>query len=338
MVPCGTYPYLDSVDSQGTRSDRNTQSARQAKPVHRLVGRLDPDCVTQQSTPCDLVGRSIWGGQRLFRRLWACIVVRPGSGSVCSCMSLPPVYEDRPAERPIDPAADDSRGCIVVIEDEEDIREVIRYNLVRAGFSVQEAADGERGRDLVRTVSPDLVVLDLMLPKIDGLRLCAMLRREPSTSAIPIVMLTARSDEGDILQGLGTGADDYITKPFSPRELVARVKAVLRRGRAGAPPGRGSACFECGPLVVDLGSHRVTVHGADVVMTATEIRLLAELAARPGQVLSRGALLERLTGDRDSLSDRNVDVHIKSIRRKLGVHATHVQTVRGVGYRLEASQ
>jgi len=221
---------------------------------------------------------------------------------------------------------------IVVIEDEADILEVIEYNLRREGFTVIASQNGEDGLDKIEGAAPDLVLLDLMLPEIDGVELCRKLKSDPLTAAIPVIMVTAKGEESDIVLGLGVGADDYITKPFSPKELVARVKAVLRRGRVRDDAG-GKERVARGGLVIDVRRHEVKVDGTPVVFTATELRLLHFLATHPGRVFTRDHLLTRVIGEDAIVIDRNIDVHVRSIRKKLGAHRDLIETVRGVGYR-----
>lgn len=224
------------------------------------------------------------------------------------------------------------RETILVVEDEEDILEVVRYNLSREGYRVTGVRDGEEGLARIRRDNPSLVVLDLMLPGLDGLTICRHLKDDPVTRAIPIVMVTAKGEESDVVLGLGLGADDYIVKPFSPRELVARVKAVLRRGPVVPDRATGER-VERGALVVDIGRHEARVDGESVSLTATEMRLLHFLAAHPGRVFTRDHLLSRVIGEHAVVVDRNIDVHIGSIRKKLGEQRDLIETIRGVGYR-----
>ena len=224
------------------------------------------------------------------------------------------------------------RETILVIEDDADIRELIEYNLGRDGYRVQSTADGEEGLDKARAKAPDLVVLDLMLPGIDGVELCRQLKRDPVTRNIPIVMVTAKSEETDVVLGLGVGADDYITKPFSPRTLLARVEAVLRRGPLKEEQGVGDRLVR-EEFTIDARRHEVTIDSERVEFTPTEFRLLHFLASHPGRVFARAELLSRVVGDVAIVLDRNIDVHIRSVRQKLGRHRELIETVRSVGYR-----
>ncbi len=222
-------------------------------------------------------------------------------------------------------------GRIVIIEDEADIVEVMSYNLSREGFDVFAYSDGESGRKGVRERMPDLVLLDLMLPEMDGLEVCRRIRESRRTARIPVIMVTAKGEESDLVLGLGMGADDYITKPFSPKELVARVKAVLRRAEREGSEGIGEP-LERGGIIVDPERHEVCVDGEPVDFTRAEFLLLYALIAHPGRVFSRQILIERI-GDGSIVADRTIDVHINSIRKKLGSHRDRVETIRGVGYK-----
>ncbi len=221
---------------------------------------------------------------------------------------------------------------ILVIEDEADILEVITYNLEREGHKVISCRNGEQGLSRIRTDNPDLVILDLMLPGMDGVEVCRQVKSDPVTRAIPVIMVTAKAEESDIVLGLGIGADDYITKPFSPKELVARVKVVLRRGPLREESGGGERVVR-GDLSIDLGRHEATVAGQLLTLTPTELRLLHFLASHPGRVFTRDHLLSRVIGEHAIVVDRNIDVHVGSIRRKLGRYRDYLETVRGVGYR-----
>ena len=221
---------------------------------------------------------------------------------------------------------------ILVIEDEPDILEMMRYNLDREGYRVSTVMNGEDGYERAQKDAPDLVLLDLMMPGLDGLEVCRRLKADPVTRGIRIVMVTAKGDESDIVLGLGLGADDYVPKPFSPKELVARVKAVLRR----APLREESTSRErmmFGKVLIDAGRHRVLVEDQDVAFTATEFRLLHFLATHPGRIFTRDHLLSRIIEDAAVVGERNIDVHVRSIREKLGAYRDLIETVRGVGYR-----
>jgi DNA-binding response OmpR family regulator len=218
---------------------------------------------------------------------------------------------------------------ICVVEDEEVIAAAVAARLRADGFAVEVAHDGPSGVRLCERLRPDLVVLDLMLPGLDGLEVCRRVQRD---RPVPVLMLTARGDETDVLVGLGVGADDYMTKPFSPRELVARVRALLRRvERRPAPP---ADAVRVGALELDPATRTVTLEGEAVHLTPTEFDLLALLAARPGVVYTRAQLLADVWGWRDGSGQRTVDSHIRGLRRKLG--SAHVRTVHGVGYALQA--
>ncbi|TVR12414.1 MAG: response regulator [Planctomycetota bacterium] len=225
---------------------------------------------------------------------------------------------------------------IVVIEDEPDIRELVVYNLMREGFDVVGIGNGHQGIAEIQRTPPDLVVLDLMLPGLDGLEICRHIRAESRTSRVPVIMVTAKSEESDVVLGLGMGADDYISKPFSPRELIARVKAMLRRGsRSNSIPSENSGPEQVsiGPLSIDAGRHEVRINDQPERFTATEFRLLHFLATHPGRVFTRDQLIGSVIGDGAIVLDRNIDVHIRSIRKKLGCARDMVETIRGVGYR-----
>ena len=224
-----------------------------------------------------------------------------------------------------------NRETILIVEDEADILDLVSVNLAREGFRVLGAADGEAGLALAREQAPDLVLLDLMLPGLDGLQVCRALRADTRTRALPILMLTARGGEADVVAGLDAGADDYLTKPFSPKILVARVRAVLRR-RGAAPGGEGDL-LRARDLVIHPGRHEVLVGDRVVDLTATEFRLLHYLARRPGWVFTRGQIVQAVRGDGYPVTERSVDVQIYGLRRKLGEADAYIETVRGVGYR-----
>ena len=225
-----------------------------------------------------------------------------------------------------------AKGRVLIIDDEKDLIELVRYNLEKEGFQVQSALNGESGMaDALRDL-PDIIIIDLMLPGIDGLEVCRFLRSDNRTSRIPIVMLTAKSAESDRIVGLELGADDYITKPFSPRELTARVKAVLRRT---APPQKPPEMIRRGQLSIDTSRREVICGGKTIILTATEFRLLQFLADHPGRVFSRSHLIDGALGQDVSVLDRTIDVHITGLRKKLGDCGEWIETVRGFGYRFK---
>jgi len=225
-----------------------------------------------------------------------------------------------------------AKGRVLIIDDEKDLIELVRYNLEKEGFQVQSALNGESGMaDALRDL-PDIIIIDLMLPGIDGLEVCRFLRSDNRTSRIPIVMLTAKSAESDRIVGLELGADDYITKPFSPRELTARVKAVLRRT---APPQMSPEVIRRGQMSIDTSRREVICGGKTIILTATEFRLLQFLADHPGRVFSRSHLIDGALGQDVSVLDRTIDVHITGLRKKLGDCGEWIETVRGFGYRFK---
>ena len=226
-----------------------------------------------------------------------------------------------------------SKPLIVVVEDETDIQDIITYNLKREGYDVLTASRGDQGLSLIQAKNPDLVILDIMLPGIDGLTICQQLRASPKTKALPIIILSAKEEESDIVIGLGLGADDYIPKPFSPRELLARVKAVLRRSFAQKSQAQDRDQIRRGDLIMDIDRHQAIHQGTALKLTATEFKLLLVLASHPGRAFSREQLLNRVVGDAVVVVDRNIDVHIRSVRKKLGAQTGLIETVRGVGYR-----
>jgi DNA-binding response OmpR family regulator len=225
-----------------------------------------------------------------------------------------------------------SRKTVFVIEDEPDILEVIEYNLKREGYQVESSRNGMEGLRLVQKSGPDLLILDLMLPGMDGIEVCRQMKSDHVTRQIPVLIVSAKGEESDVVLGLGVGADDYLTKPFSPRELIARVRAVLRRGPLrDIVPAQERVAVE--GLQVDAGRHEVIVDGEKVPFTATEFRLLHYIASHPGRVFTRDQLLSSVIGDDVVVIDRNIDVHIRSVRKKLGDHRELIETIRGVGYR-----
>jgi two-component system phosphate regulon response regulator PhoB len=223
------------------------------------------------------------------------------------------------------------RKNILIIEDEEDIIELVKYNLEKEGFKVYSALDGEDGIRMAKNLKPHLVILDLMLPEIDGLEVAKRMKKSDILSHIPIIMLTAKSEESDIVVGLEVGADDYIAKPFSPKILISRVKTVLRRYEAPV----SKRITKIGLLNIDSSKHKITVSSKEVNLTATEFKLLEYLAQRPGIVLTRDKLLDGVFGYEAGIYDRTIDAHIKSLRKKLGKAKSYIETVRGVGYRFK---
>ena len=221
---------------------------------------------------------------------------------------------------------------VLVVEDEKDIRELLRFNLAREGYRVTTAATGEEALRLARGRLPDLIVLDLMLPGIDGREVCRALKKDPRTENIPIVMVTAKGEESDIVAGLELGADDYVTKPFGMEELKARVRKVLGRRARPVVEARTTA-LRIHDIVIDPGRHEVLVSGRPVELTFTEFRLLQLLAQRPGWVFTRDQIVNAIRGEEYPVTERSVDVHVVALRRKLGEAGRDLETVRGVGYR-----
>ncbi|MGH7374403.1 MAG: response regulator [Candidatus Rokuibacteriota bacterium] len=223
---------------------------------------------------------------------------------------------------------------VLIVEDEPDIRELLVFHLQREGYQVTQCRNGAEALRVARSAPPDLVLLDLMLPEMDGLEVCRRLRQDPATQAVPVVMLTARGDEVDRVLGLELGADDYVVKPFSPRELVARIRAVLRRTH----PAPGTAPVTVGRLTIDAAAHTVAVGGVAVSLTRREFDLLRALVEARGRVLSREFLLDHVWGYSAAaeIESRTVDVHVRRLRQKLGAEGQRIGTVTGVGYRLEA--
>ncbi len=224
---------------------------------------------------------------------------------------------------------------ILIVEDEPAIAEVLEYNLTREGFSTRVEGRGDDALTALRHFDADLIVLDLMLPGVDGLDVLRSVRRDPRTEEIPVVVLTAKTGEVDRIVGLELGADDYLPKPFSPRELVLRVKAILRRTQAQE---RGEAVLEAGGIVLDTAAHRLTIDGCEKTLTATEFRLLRLLMERHRAVLTRETLLVDVWGYPADVDSRTVDTHIRRLRKKLGDEADRIETVVGVGYRFRVAQ
>ncbi|MFA6714584.1 MAG: response regulator transcription factor [Victivallaceae bacterium] len=225
---------------------------------------------------------------------------------------------------------------ILIVEDEEDIQELIRYNLEKEGFcNLQVVDSGEGALETLKTFSPDLILLDLMLPGMDGLALCRQLKSVPDTAAIPIIMLTAKSEETDIIIGLEMGADDYIAKPFSNKVLVARIKSVLRRRKQNLADDDAAGVLKRGGLVMNRGKREVTLNGSAVIMTFSEFEILYMLARRPGWVFTRNQIVNEVKGDDYPVTERAIDVQIVGLRKKLKGAEDMIETVRGVGYRFK---
>lgn len=227
-----------------------------------------------------------------------------------------------------------ARETVLVVDDEKDILELVEYNLTRNGYKVYLAVSGEQALEQARRSVPDLIVLDLMLPGVDGLEVCRVLRADARTKQVPILMLTAKGEDADVVAGLELGADDYMTKPFSPRVLLARIKSVLRRKGAAAPL-KDTGLLKVGLLVMDPGRHEALVGDKRIDLTFTEFKTLYFLARRPGWVFTRYQIVDGAQGEDAAVTERSVDVHIASLRRKLGELGGMIETVRGVGYRLK---
>ena len=227
------------------------------------------------------------------------------------------------------------KPAILVVEDDTDIQQLVSYNLIRAGFNVTCADTGEEALQLLGRERFDAMVLDLMLPGSDGIEVCRAVREQQATRGLPVIMLTAKGEEDDIVTGLGCGADDYVTKPFSPRVLVARIEAALRRApEAARRPDDGDGVIARHGMEIHPGRHEVRVDGENVHLTASEFTILALLAGRPGWVFSRQQIIDQVRGYDYSITPRAVDVQIFGLRRKLGPAGACIETVRGIGYRL----
>jgi two-component system, OmpR family, alkaline phosphatase synthesis response regulator PhoP len=222
---------------------------------------------------------------------------------------------------------------ILVVDDEEDLLELIRYNLTKEGYRVECAASGEQAIQEARASVPDLIVLDLLLPNVDGLDVCKHLKSDPKTQHVPIVMLTAKSEEADVVTGLELGADDYITKPFSPRVLLARIRSVLRR--RAKPSAEDPGTIRIHDILIHPGRHEVLIGGKPLDLTFTEFRLLHFLARKPGWAFSRTQIVDAVKGEDYPVTERSVDVQVVGLRKKLGTLGSYIETVRGVGYRFK---
>ena len=230
------------------------------------------------------------------------------------------------------------KANILVVDDEPDISALVAYHLARESYRVRTVSDGEEALEAVGRERPDLIVLDLMLPGTSGLDVLRSLRSRPEFESLPVVLLTARSDEQERVEGLSLGADDYVTKPFSPQELVLRVGAVLRRVRQQPPAGAGGALLQVGPVTVDTDAAGAMVEGTPLELTPTEYRLLTTLMERRGRVQSRRQLLEAVWDTTADITTRTVDMHVQRLRSKLGSAAGWLETVRGFGYRFRTEQ
>ena len=229
------------------------------------------------------------------------------------------------------------KKSVLVVEDEEDIRELVSYHLLKEGYQVAGVGSGEEALATAAAQPPDLILLDLMLPDLDGLTVCQRLRSQPRTQSVPIVMLTAKGEESDIVGGLNLGANDYVTKPFSPKVLMARVRAVCAASPRPPPKEtadeQGKEVIRIHELTIHLGRHEVLVDDEPVSLSSTEFRVLRFLAGKPGWVFSRQQILDGVHGDNYAITDRAVDVQIVGLRKKLGSAGRYIETVRGVGYR-----
>jgi two-component system phosphate regulon response regulator PhoB len=226
-----------------------------------------------------------------------------------------------------------AKESVLIIEDEEDIRELVNYNLSKEGYQITSAESGEEGLKTAKSKQPNLIVLDLMLPGMDGLEICKLLKADPKTQHIPIVMLTAKGEESDVITGLELGADDYIAKPFSPKVLVARIRMILRR-KSRHEVG-DDAVLSIHEMTIHPGRHEVLIKGKQTELTLTEFKILHLLARRPGWVFTRYQIVNEIRGDEVLVTDRSVDVQIVGLRRKLGSLGKSIETVRGVGYRFK---
>jgi two-component system phosphate regulon response regulator PhoB len=231
------------------------------------------------------------------------------------------------------------KKTVLVVEDDEDIQQLVGYNLIKAGFLVEYGDSGEQALEKIKTKIPDLILLDLMLPGLDGIELCRIIRGDGKLTEIPIIMLTAKGEEADIVHGLDIGADDYITKPFSPKVLVSRIKALLRRKAKDSAPessDRGEV-IEIEKIVINPGRHEVMIDNQPVTLTPTEFGILHLLAKRPGWVFTRQQIIDAVRGYDYLVTPRTIDVQMFSLRKKLGAEGMKIETVRGIGYRFNDS-
>jgi len=229
------------------------------------------------------------------------------------------------------------KASVLVVEDDTDIQQLVSYNLIKAGCNVTCADSGEEALQILKQEPIDLVLLDLMLPGRDGMEICTIIREDFDSIKLPVIMLTAKSEEDDIITGLACGADDYVTKPFSPRVLIARVQAMLRRKQASAPEGKSTdnETITTRSMIIHHGRHEVLVAGQPVHLTTTEFTILEQLASRPGWVFSRQQIIDTIRGYDYMITPRAVDVQIFGLRKKLGSAGALIETVRGIGYRLK---
>ncbi len=234
-------------------------------------------------------------------------------------------------------ATTNSPLTILVVDDEPDLVELIGYNLQQQGHSVIAAGDGAQAMALAKTRQPDLIVLDVMMPELNGMEVAKRLRSQTETASVPIIMLTAKSEEANELEGLDAGADDYITKPFSMQVLLARINAMARRTGGSGASGRSSV-LNLGPVSIDLDEHQASVDSKPIALTITEFRLLATLFSNEGKVMTRPALISSAIGPGVTVTERTIDVHITALRKKIAPHSAMISTVRGVGYRADAPQ
>jgi two-component system, OmpR family, phosphate regulon response regulator PhoB len=225
-------------------------------------------------------------------------------------------------------------GTVLLVEDESDVVNLLRYNLNKAGFAVLIAEDGLTGLEMARANRPEIIILDLMLPGMDGYSVCRALKKDPETELLPVLMLTARGEPSERVRGLEIGADDYVTKPFSPRELVLRIEALLRRSRSGL----SGEVVEVGPFQLDKNKFNVRLEGRQLDLTTTEFKLLTVLIERRGRTQSRERLLYDVWGYRNPIDTRTVDTHIRRLREKLGKYSSRLETVRGEGYRFNPAR
>jgi DNA-binding response OmpR family regulator len=223
-----------------------------------------------------------------------------------------------------------SGKTILIVEDERDVVDLLAFSLRKAGFAISTAMDGAAGLEKARSEKPAFIILDLMLPKMPGLEICKIVKSDPATRQIPIMMLTAKAEEIDRIVGLEFGADDYVTKPFSPREVILRIKAILRRAE-GSP---ADECLSAGPIAIDPARHEVSIAGKRVNLTSLEFKLLRMLMQRRGRVQTRDRLLNDVWGYESIIDTRTVDTHVRRLRKKLGKAANAIESVRGFGYRL----